>query len=259
MVRHLHASGRWDRSGSVLHAELLQWIAELLPDVITGTEAGDGDRGRAYVLPGFKRVQHGNAVGADECVLAYREAVFELVDWESVPVSNATYKRANGKDSPRFFALNVALRIIGTNEVLVFSVLHTPSAVDSPNGWRPGRRAVVYKLVAVGWRSSARKFTRRVRKQLGRRFRVHKVLCGDFNLHLLRPWARNFIASTFPSLTQLWTKVKPNGGTLGYRVIDTSLLSRFLQAVSARVLGQPRSSDHRPFVEDIAIRPRRKR
>lgn len=134
VIRHLHASGRWDRPGTVLHQELLQWIADLLPDVITGTEAGDGDRGRAFTLPGFQRVQHGNAVGADECVLAFREAVFELIDWESVPVSNATYKRANGKPSPRFFALNVALRVKGLNEVVVFSVLHTPSAVDSPRG-----------------------------------------------------------------------------------------------------------------------------
>jgi hypothetical protein len=263
VVRHLHASGRWDRFERILRSDIERWIADLLPDVITLTEAGDRGRGQALERPGWTRIQHKPAIGADECALGFREAVLRLVAWESVPVSKATYKRVNGKRSSRFYALNVALQLLeDPDEVLVFSILHTPSAVDSPTGWRKGPRAVVYRLVVVGWKHAASKFARSIRKDLRAthpQVRVHRVIVGDFNLHVLRAWARKYLGSVFSRLAMTWDRIKPNRGTLGRRVIDTAFLSRWLRAIRARVLVQTKSSDHRTFWQDLAILRRHKK
>jgi Endonuclease/Exonuclease/phosphatase family len=262
VVRQVHASGRWDRFERILRADIERWIADLRPDVVSLTEAGDRGRGQALERPGWQRVQHRPAVGADECALGFREAVLRLVDWESVPVSKATYKRVNGKRSPRFFALNVALQLVeDPDEVLVFSVLHTPSAVDSPAGWRKGPRAVVYRLVVWGWKRSANRFARSIRKDLKAtrpKVRVHRVIAGDFNLHILRAWARKYLGTVFTKLAATWDRIKPNRGTLGARVIDYAFVSRSLRVLRARVLVLTRSSDHRTFWQDLAVLRRRK-
>lgn len=262
VVRHLHASGRWDRALELLRADLERWIDAIQPDVVTLTEAGDGGRGRALIRPGWSRYQHAASVGADECAIGWRDAVARLVAAQSVPVSRLTYARKNGKRSPRFFAAMAALQLVeAAGEVIVYSVLHTPSAVDGPQGFRGGMRSVVYRAVIPGWKFATWRFAHQVRKDLaarGIKVRVHRVLVGDFNLHLLRKWAKAFLGRIFTGMANLWDQVKPNGGTLAWRLIDTAWLSRSLRAIAGQILGQARSSDHKAFWYDAAILPRRR-
>lgn len=262
VVRHLHASGRWDRALELLRADLERWIDAIHPDVVTLTEAGDGGRGRALIRPGWRRIQHAPGVGVDECAIGFRAAVLRCLDWQSVPVSALTYRRKNGRRSPRFFALMAALQLVeAASEVIVYSVLHTPSAVDGPKGFRGGMRTLVYRAVIPGWKLATWRFARQVRKDLrarGIKVRVHRVLVGDMNLHLLRTWAKRYLAGALAGLASVWDRVKPNGGTLGWRLIDTGWLSRWLRAIAGQILGQARSSDHKAFWYDAAILPRRR-
>lgn len=263
-IRHLHSSGRWDRAAALLLSDLRQWVKQVVPHLITLTEVGDGQRGRILEqLAGFQRVQHAPAIGADECAVLFDTGMFELVDWESVAVSDRTYRRINGKQSPKFYALNVALRLREhPDEIIVVSVIHTPSSVETPRGWADGERPLVYRDVVHGWKRAVGVFARAVKakeRAAGRKVRVHRLLTGDFNLNMLKAWVRAYLGTVFGNLTQLWSKVRPNSGTHGARVIDTSWLSRGLRALKAKVLAQSPSSDHKAFWEDLAILPRRAR
>lgn len=245
-ICHLHASGRFDIRENLLASDLGKWIELVDPSVITLTEAGDGGRGKALTRPGWHRVQGRPGIGSDECALGFRDDTWRLVAMASVPVSPMTYARLNGKQSPRFFALLVVLEHLASGELVLFSVLHTPSHVETPNGWRAGDRQTVYRSVLRGWRKQARAFA-------SKHGAKSRVLTADLNLNVRKGWVRSFFTSQFPHATMTWDKIRTGGGTLGGRLIDSSILSRRVKALGARVMPKGPSSDHRAFVERLEI------
>lgn len=249
-VPHLHASGRWDRRESLLKADLDRWL-RLNPHVtvVTLTEAGDSSRGHALERPGWERVQGAAGAGTDECALGLLHDEWRVVYRASEPVSGMTYLRRNKKRSPRFFALVVVLEHRATGTRVLFSVLHSPSAVETPNGWARSARPTVYRDVIRGWKAVTLKAARANKVNA-------RVLSADLNLNLHKPWVRGYLRGVFPGLASTWDGLLTRvGGTLGKRLIDSSLVSHRVHVDTARILPQSPSGDHRAFIERLTITP----
>lgn len=248
VLTQVHSSGRWDRPERLLREDVEEWIKDWAPDVITATEAGDFDRGDALDAPGYVRCQvtGGGRPGADECAVALSRETMRLVHFEAAVVTRERYRQGTGKLRAPLNALVVVGEHIETGVRICLGVIHLPSSVQDGDEWARGPRVAAYRSAVRG----LKKLVHRIAK----RYKALPWITADWNLDLGRLWVRAYLHGIWPGKHFTWSKKDAGGeGTHGPRLIDFSVLSRRLRVTFAKVLASVRSSDHRPFVQRVAL------
>lgn len=242
---HVRASGLWDASAS-------EWSAAVryvtgLGDVCSFTETTLHEP----KPPQGWHSWHGHETpGANEASILWDGRVWEVAGpGFSVPVSKTTFALGNGKPRPRIHLTGIPLRHRKTGRVVIFSEVHTPSAVEGKKGLVQGvRRSLAYRETLAGI-TAQRRALRKVYP--GAAF----VVGGDWNVNLRLPWARATLRAALPGLASSWRRLPVRGSHgNGRRVIDDTRHSSRVTTVGATLLLRPKGFDHTPVLTRFRFR-----
>lgn len=245
--KHIHSSGRFDRSGeSLSHAAR---VYQTEADLITYTEVDFPERKKALRNTGKVAFETllGDQGHADDCAIQYNKARFTLQYHESFQNSTKVVYRTDGhvRDFPH--SRIAVLRDLITNDVLIVCVSHYASHVE---GEVRDRNTTFGRVIQ--WRQS----TRRSKNRVNQLAKIHKangrLLIGDWNVNFKRLWVRSMIKAFAPAFRSTWRNLRFAGGTHGPRVIDATLLRGAIKVRnSAELHKDDPSSDHRPYIETL--------
>lgn len=257
-LRHVHSSGKFNVSASVLERDLDRFMAD--SDLVTMTEVHTRRRAAALDEQGWRRFWRPGHV-AGECGLSWRTNKWDLVSGASQRLTGRTFRAAhNDRRKSVGHAATALLRSVDSGRTVLVSVAHMPSNVESPNGhgWnhQVPDRVRAYKAAILGWR-------RHVRSMIAQHQPDAVMVTGDWNLDMKRSWVRHWLRSKWDDVgTNLdWKKPFPHGGTLvdhrfgrtRKRLIDATFLARASYAWDAHLMHDVASSDHNPFQETVAV------
>lgn len=246
-IKHIHSSGRYDRSQGKVRGALDRY-ADLGADVVTLTEYHGKDHRdvlTSWALTEEYDVGQGPG-GEGNCAIAVRGPYFRIERFWHHQLSEHEQRRGPGGPPPPY-AATALVEHVPSGERCLWSVAHLPPNIEGD--WRErgpfgGRvyRVWLFLAVVAEWK----RHTRALRKRYG----VKAALVADWNLNMERPWVRAMIRARFPRLRLTWRRF-PGPGTHHRRVIDATVTDMRITG-PARLLGDDSSSDHRPYVEDLA-------
>ena len=259
VLRHVHSSGKFNVSESVLERDLDRFMAG--SDLVTMTEVHTRRRASALEEPGWHRFwRPGHLAG--ECGLTWRTKKWDLVSGTSQRLTGRTFRTArNGGRKSVGHATTVLLGSVDSGRTVLVSVAHLPSNVESSSGrgWnhRVPDRVRAYKAAILGWRRDVRGMIEQHRPDA-------VMVTGDWNLDMKRSWVRHWLRSKWDDvgITNLgWKAPLPDGGTLvdhrfgrtRKRLIDATFLARASYTWDAHLMHDVASSDHNPYRETVAL------
>ena len=129
VLRQDHRSSKWNKSPRSLHRSIVESAQHV--DIITVTEAADGDRPKALDLDGWTTVQDVRPWVEGECALLARDDVWEVVRWQAYEVA------PDLGPGNKVTALMVLLRHIETGRTLGV-VFNRVARRDSESGYYGG-------------------------------------------------------------------------------------------------------------------------
>lgn len=178
---------------------------------------------------------------ADDVAFVWDAEIFEYIHGYGKILSSIKTYSTDGHLLKPFAGTFLVLRRRADNKRYLFAAVHTPSHVD----------------VGTGWRKKGRHYTNRVRQYLeGMRnfnkelnsalkaFKINggRVISADFNISIIRLWARAYLKATFPGFRLALDRQKKP--THDHRTIDGVLMGgRIRQASDVRVWDSV-DSDH---------------
>ena len=259
ILRHVHASGRYDVPRRVLEKDLDRFMADT--DLVTTTEIHDKRRASALEEPGWQRFwQPGRLAG--ECGMSWRADTWELVTGTTAELTRKTFRTAANDGRKKVgHAATALLRNIATGRTVLVSVAHMPSNVEAADGrgWthEAQDRVNAYKDAMTGWKEHVRAMVKAHAPDV-------VLVTGDWNLDLKRSWVRRWVRGKWDNLgiTNLsWKAPFPRGGTLvdhrfgrtRKRLIDATLLWGGTYAWAGHLHRDVASSDHNPYRETVAL------
>lgn len=234
---HVHHSGLWDASAA--HWGVAVARACRAASVVSLTETTvfkpSGPKGwHAY---------HGESrPGANEATILWDGDVWEAVGRGfAVPLSKTPFALGKGTIRPRVHAIGQVLRHRTSGRVVVFLVVHTPSAVEGAGRLVAGaRRANAYRETLAGL-SRLRRSLRKAHPDAA------FVISGDWNLNLRLRWAKALLRTAMPGVRSSWRRM-PKDGTHGPRVIDDARHTRRLTTRGSILLPRVPTFDHTPVL-----------
>ncbi len=237
MIRHIHSSGRYDRSDAVVRKAVLSYAK--YANVITLTEQHSRPES-VFEMPGWTVVKY-KGHGPGDPVIIVKDSDYEVVkSWSSRLTKHQQRRDGKGPDSPH--ATTALIRATGnSSKKVLVTVAHLPSHVQQ--NWR----ANFYWRVFV-WRDCVKHW----KKDVNTKRRVHsaKVMyIADWNLDFKKAPYRGVLKFYFPALKLAWHRF-PNDGTHHRRVIDATV-TNLRAAKHARLWPDDASSDHRPYYEEL--------
>lgn len=236
-VRHLHSSGRFDRGAGTWGSELQDLIKSKKVSIVTLTEAaGRGDQAVSK-WGGWNNV-------SGESIVAWDTQIWSKVDSKKVEL-------APGVPFFRSITANfVVLRHKETGERWLWVATHVPAGVSAGDGKFSNDARAVNK-----WKASM--------KDLSKEFDAYKsknnielkrtVISADWNIDLSRPNWQKIMKNYFPNKYTAVAVSYKGRGTYHNRVIDTSLVHASARVTEWDVIGDIKSSDHRPFFAEYKI------
>lgn len=237
-VRHVHSSGRQDRSPESLARVVRGYTG---PDddwnVLTFTEVGKPKRAAALKAPGWDAY---TPDAQTDTAVMWDASVFKKVHTEVHTLTPKTFTDVS-KIERHFRACCVVLDVGSSRFVQV--VTHTPSGVQAGNkfGNEHPDKVRVWKAALEGLSDYARQCRKRFEPDL-------LAVTADWNVDFHREYWRRYVGNQMDGLRLTWTGDMPKGGTHGKRLIDGTWATRDGRA---RLLADDASSDHRPYGETI--------
>lgn len=239
-----HQSGRWDASDEAWSAGILQ-LRKAGARAISLTETGQ-DRRMAQILPpgwGLARVDE--APGQSECSVMWNQKHWSLASEPYVTLLSETRWRRSksGALTLPIYGLTVPLRHVVTKRALLLGVLHSPSAVDGPDGYsedtplRVRAHEETVDHVPEMWKVGRERHPAAAR-----------LLNADWNLDARKQWVQRWWDEEEPSLNSIWEGDLPDRGTHGPRVIDWMAFGGRLEHDESRVLPAVPGLDHKGVV-----------
>jgi len=248
--KHIHSSGRYDRPVSSVKHAFNRYVEHA--DLITMTEFADAPHRKAAKEAAGQKWHlvyrpHNNA--HNDCAFMYDKQRFELIDAEVHKTTTDTYFQVGGHRTRPQYALYGVLRDKLNNKKFVVVVNHLPPSVERPLAKHGSTRRVVAWL--SGFHGS-KSYANKLRKK-------HKACAvlyiADYNLNFKKRWVRLFIKARSPMYSTTWKNLKFKGGTLGRRVIDSTLIRGKMKVKgSAKLFEDDNSSDHRPYIETLTYK-----
>lgn len=226
-VDHIHASSRFDRSFRSLDDQVERFTSTRA-SVLTYTEVSS--RRGALRQPGWGSF---TPPGTDLGIM-WRRSVWRAVKMRVYRTTMLTYVQWNGYRVRQRVAV-VLLVHRGDGRRLLVTTAHLPSDVD--------RRYRIWHSAVRGWGDLVRELRQRWHPGV-------TIVSADWNVNLRKRVWRHRIDREFPNALDLKWRRLPTG-TLGKRVIDGTWSDGVGRS---RVLGQDRSSDHRPYRERLFFR-----
>jgi hypothetical protein len=157
--------------------------------IIALTEVADGKRPEALNRwcdkNGWANLQDTLPWQKGETAILYDWSYWQLVEWETVQIGPDL-----GPGLPVVATLAVLINK-DTNEVFLFGVSHLPSAVEAIWNVKGAKRVLAYRRMVVKYRQAAAHLRKKHRPDV-------EALSADWNINLLKVWARNFLKSAFP-------------------------------------------------------------
>ena len=239
-VRHVHSSGRYDKSPESLERALRRYARSA--DVITLTEVSAEKRAQAMkAIPGWGHVRGTGGPAADESGIMWRDATWKLV---------AKYAHLLARDSGgvrlAVWSTTAVLIHRTTGQLLLISVAHLPAGVEGDYHGKMTPKVAAHTLATARWRQAI--------NAVADEHHVDGILAAaDFNLDYHQTWVREWADRKFGRLKPAWADRLPDGGSHGRRLIDWALTD--LRVTSAKLARDDASSDHRP-IRTVARLPR---
>lgn len=245
MIKHIHSSGRFDRSPESLRRATKSYI-EKGANLITFTEIHRGERADALKFEGFRLVWVKSPTnrGADDPAVLVKDSDFIVVGAWAKQLSRHEQRRGPGGPPPPS-ALTVLLRDRRTKKLFMVSVAHLPSNVEG--SWFKREvywRVFVWRDCVKTWRS----FLAKKRNQYTNKV----IVIADWNLNFKRRAIRLVVKRYWPGLSLTWRGPWPSGGTHFKRIIDGTMTNLDIEEY-ARLLEDDGSSDHRPYLDEMSL------
>lgn len=248
-VKHLHSSGRYDRSNARVKRAMERYAKN--HNLITLTEMHRRSRREDVLeMPGWTVVRYFGPGDGDPAVVV-KDSDWVVVDKWRKRLTKHEQRRGPGGPPPPH-ALIVLLRERGGRKKVFVTVAHLPSHVEGRWFRRYRRRwyGRVYWRVFV-WRRARRNWQRYVNR-LRRRHHAKVMYVADWNLNFKRRRFRALAKAMFPALHLTWRKPFPRRGTHHRRIIDATITN--LRVVRrAKLFRDDNSSDHRPYDEVLDL------
>jgi len=226
-LRHVHSSGRYDRSTVALADQAARFVGRA--GVVTWTEVAGRARAVRQAMPGYRTFRPPES----DTAITWRRA-----RWR--PVARWGTDLAPGTAGASWALLRDRRHPV---RVLV-TVAHLPAHVEYGDTWRANGRVGTWRQAVATWHAQLTDARRRYRPAL-------VLVCADWNIDVRRAAWRAVLAATFPRLRLTWTEPYPAAGThRGGRLIDASLTTA---PGRARLMPDDESSDHRPYRERLAL------
>lgn len=236
MIKHIHSSGRYDRSPASVARAVRQYAK--VCNLITLTEMQDRERSNALKMDGWT-VTKFYGPGDGDPALVSKDSDWIVIQKWSHQLSKYEQRRGPGGPRPPH-SLTVLLRHRESNKKLLVSVVHLPSHVEGNWFDRFYWRVFVWKDCHKHWKENM--------IRLRRSHNAKVMMVADWNLNFKRLVFRRLVKRLHPDLTLTWRKPFPRGGTHKRRIIDATLTNlRVLH--KARLIEDDASSDHRPYRE----------
>jgi hypothetical protein len=239
--KHLHSSGRYDRTYQQAEAALTAYMTVHDADVITLTEQGNA-RHRAVIAEmadKYGYTAHQGPGKYDDCVVLLRKTRFRALRTWHDELSPLPQNRATG--GPKHHSITVLAQDM-TGRLVIYTAAHLTAGVEA--GWAAqGYRVRLWLAAQSRWATQT--------AILRRRYKAKVVMVADWNLNIKKPVYRALLHALHPRLTLTWKSPFPAGGTHGTRIIDATL-TNLLVLHNAYLLHDDDSSDHRPYAETLA-------
>lgn len=239
MFKHIHQSGRFDRSLRSLAHDVEDF--HIRASIVTHTEMSQDDREAAFKgHDGWAYFRAAKDRGADECVVEWNDGLWELAGRpHSRKLTDETYIRSEvygGHEAAPVHAITVPLRHRIADETVIVTVAHMP-VLNTP------RRHDVWDAALDGWRDHIRELRRTYPG-------AYQLVVADWNLDYRSFLARRRFRKAWGpvGLRAAWDgHVPANGGTHGKRrIIDGDFTD--LVVASCALLPDTKSSDHRAYL-----------
>lgn len=236
MFKHVHQSGRFDRSLRLLSQDINQFHKR--GSIVTHTEMSNDDRESVFPgHPGWSFYRSTGVRGAKECVVEWSDALWELAGKpHAKALTDETFWRVGGAKAPRIHAITVPLKHLVSGETVIVTVAHMPVLNTL-------RRSAVWDSAAAGWQEHIR--TLRVQYPDS-----HQLVVADWNANFRNPVRRRRLAKVWRPLRlkAAWEGNLPKrGGTHGRSsLIDGDYTD--LVVADCSLLPDTKSSDHRAYM-----------
>lgn len=244
--KHVHSSGRYDRTAAQVRRNLIKYIKRDGAAVITLTECG-GSRHRAVIRSVARRYGysvHQGATGQDDCVILLRKNRYRAAHQWADKLTDMPQNRAKG--GPIHHAITVLAEdlLTGTSDspFVLYTVTHLTAGVEGD--WREK----VYRVRV--WLDAHRTWARLTLKRR-KRFKVKVAMVADWNLNFKKARFRALVKNLHPMLRLTWRKFG-SGGTHHWRIIDGTL-TNMLIIKPAELLEDDDFADHRPYAETLGV------
>ena len=247
-VKHVHSSGRFDRSRRQIRAGLDEYATRDHADVVTLTEHND-EAHRAVLASWALTHRYDIAQGPGReanCAIAVGEG-FRVVKFWHHQLTEQEQRRGPGGPPPPHSA-TALIEHEATGERTLWSVAHLPSSVEG--AWNDRGRFSGRAWRVWLWMKALREWRRHTRR-LRRRYGVKVAMVADWNLNFERRTFRALLRTLFPGLRLTWRHF-PGPGTHHSRVIDATVTNMGI-AEDAELLPDDPGSDHRPYGETLAF------
>jgi hypothetical protein len=242
MIRHIHSSGRYDRSDAAVKKAIGRYVDDA--NLITLTETQKRDK-QTLSQPGWTVAKYYGPGDGDSTVITKDSEWRVLAKW-SKQLSQYEQRRGPGGPPPPH-SLTVLLQNKHTDRQLLVSIAHLPSHVEG-DWFKPGSfRGYAWRVFV--WRDAVRTWKRHV-KRLAKAHNAKVMMVADWNLNFKRRVFRALVKTLFPMLHLTWQSPFPADGTHHHRVIDATLTNLRVKR-KARLYQDDASSDHRPYIETL--------
>lgn len=244
-----HHSGRFDRTPESL-VEAFFTIAAKGAVRIGFTEISSSDRRHALAQACERAGWILIYLGGD-CGIAYDLSAFEVLEQEATVVAELPYKGPHGRPRAPFTVTTCLVRSHTTGLTYMDSVGHTPAHVATRKGWRERTvKVLAHWSGCRTWWADYKAKTKLWRPTGGR------LLSADFNIDLVRAFARAYLRATFSGLRLVadahWES------THDHRTIDGLLVGRRLRRRGRLRVFRTKDSDHLTVLARLVRRLTRK-
>lgn len=242
IVRHVHASGRFNQSPADFDRALNRFRREKA-SVITVTEIDNDARAKMLDAPGWSST-YGDKGPRDDCGIAWQDAVWTKVFGNTLPLSHRTYVNERG-DRTGVTAGAFAVLEHHNGRRVLWGSMHTDHGMQDEL-----RQDRIRSDLALAYMSITRSFRGRAVSLAQERKADAMVLSADWNLNIRAAWVRAWFAAyrKGTGLRLNWQPPYPHRGTHGTELIDASLYRGLVLAKPSVVLAPDQGDDHTAFL-----------
>ena len=254
--RHIHCSSRNDRSAADLEADVDHWMQG--SSIITMTEVANDNHAAKLREKGWGYWNAKKNHGQDDAAIAWRKDTWYNPWHATRKLTTRQYRDVDtGQLTTDYVhACGAVLKHTKTGSKLLVTVARLPDGLSAASGWNEleaGWRArkAAYMECNITWAA----WTEQVQRE---NHCDGIIVVGDWNLDLKADWVRAYLGEVWgPKYHLTWKHFPTFGSGLGGNRIIDGTLARHLDTLEggAILMDKVRSSDHRPYKEQLIFKP----